>query len=121
MLLLLQLKTAYFSKLPTLLCSLAHVDEEIAREGAAKVVEAWNADPREEAHHRVTRRLMKLGSGFRKGLDLFIAGTPRIQLPHDVLFNLASFRFPACVETTVEAKHARVALANRSTNLYHDM
>eukprot|EP00972_Heterocapsa_arctica_P037835 5569566-Heterocapsa_arctica.AAC.1 len=94
-------------------CALAHVKEDVARDFAPKILEAWNQDPRQEVHHRLTWKLMRPGSFFREGLELFIAGTLRRDLPQPFLQQVASFRFPAAVETTIEEKHARVSMAKR--------
>ena len=113
MLLLLRLKTDYFKKLPWLFCGLAHVSEVVARDIARQIKEAWSLDPRREAHHRITWRLMQPGSSFSMGLDAFIEGASRSSLPVSVQLQIAVFRFPPIVETTIEEKHARVALARR--------
>ena len=114
MLLLLKLKTNYFEKLPWLFCALAHSDETIARNFASKIRLAWAADPRPEAHHRITADLMQAGI-FRESLDRFIDGASRVELPAEFRIKVAEFRFVPVVETTVEAKHARTSLARKAS------
>jgi hypothetical protein len=113
MLLLLKMKTDYLDKLPWLFAALAHFDEHIAREFARKIRLAWEADPRPEAHHRITAELM-MDKDFRENLDRFIAGTPRAQLSEAFRKKIAKWRFAAIVESTIEQKHARTSMARRA-------
>jgi hypothetical protein len=117
MLLLLKVKTAHVDKLPWLFCALAHTDEGIARSYGKLIKDAWSQDPRREAHHRITWSLMKPGSAFSQALDAFVAGAARSSLPVEFRMRIASFRFVAFVETTIEAKHARTSLARKAHHL----
>eukprot|EP00974_Lingulodinium_polyedra_P098992 9594161-Lingulodinium_polyedra.AAC.1 len=101
------MKTAYLQKLPWMFAALAHPDAAVAREWACKIKEAWLADPREDAHHRLTWKLMRPGSAFHVALDLFIAGADMDTLPFDFRQQVAAWRFIPCVETTIEEKHSR--------------
>lgn len=112
-----RLKTDYFRRLPWMLCALAHLDESIARAFAARCRTAWLRDPRREAHHRVTWRWMREGSNLRACLDRFIDGEHLQNLPAEFRMSVAMLRFPPCVETTIEAKHARVAVAKRAHHI----
>jgi hypothetical protein len=102
------LKTDFLKRLPVLFCGLAHWDEEVARRIAVAIAEAFDKDPRQEVHHRVTWKLMQPGHVFHIQLRLFASGTPRGKLAHAYRLQVSIFRFPSAVETTIEEKHARV-------------
>ena len=70
----LALKTTYLQQLPILFAGLEAVDEEEARSIAIRIKAAWDTDPREVVHHRVTWSLMKIGTTFAAELDKFIDG-----------------------------------------------
>lgn len=57
---------------------------------------------------------MQPNSLFATELGKFIDGTPRASLHESVRRQIAAFRFVSCAESTIEGKHAKVALANRS-------
>ena len=112
-LLRLRLKTSYLQKLPWMFAALAHPDAAVAREWAGKIKTAWLADPREDAHHRLTWKLMRPGSAFHEALDMLICGAAVDDLPIDFRWQIAAWRFTPCVETTIEEKHSRVAVCKR--------
>ena len=71
---LFDLKTDYMKRLPTLLFTLAHVDEAIARQYACIIKDAWLRDPRPQAHHRKTVAFVQKQWD---ALIAFIGGRPR--------------------------------------------
>ena len=116
MLLLLRMKTSYLQKLPWLLAGLAHTSEDTARGIACKILEQWNEDPRPQAHHRVTADLLQPGL-FLDSLRAFANGQEFCQMPRDFQLRVAMWRFVPVVETTIEEKHARVALSKKRHHL----
>ena len=109
----LKLTNSFLQRLPWLLSALAHYDEQVAMSFAGKILQQWRQDPRRESHHRITWRLLKPGSVFLWILETFAQGTPLSQLHAKFQSQVARYRFPACVETTIEEKHAKVTLAKR--------
>ena len=105
----LQSKLDFWSRLPWLLAGLAHTDEGKARLCASSALSTFDLDARESAHHRITWALLRPGK-FRAAIGSFVAGAPRFSMPDYVLNVIASFRFIPVVETTIEGKHAKVAL-----------
>ena len=105
----LQSKLDFWSRLPWLLAGLAHTDEGKARLCASNALSSFDLDARESAHHRITWALLRPGK-FRAAIDSVVAGAPRFSMPDYVLNVIASFRFIPVVETTIEGKHAKVAL-----------
>ena len=116
MLLLLRMKTAYLQKLPWLLAGLAHPDIQISREIGAKILQQWDLDPRPEAHHRITSRLLSPGA-FLDSLKAWVAGANFRDLSEEYQKHVASLRFTPIVETTIEEKHARVAMSKKRHHL----
>ena len=112
MLLLLRMKTSYMQKLPWLLAGLAHPCEATAREVARKCLEVWQEESRPEAHHRLTTKLFAPGV-FLDSLKAFADGAAFNALPQAFLKQVAVYRFVPVVETTIEEKHARVALSKK--------
>lgn len=109
---LLELKTSYWELLPWSLCGLAATDCEKARAVAAKVLRQWESDPRPEAHHWLTVRLMPR-EAFVADLRRLASGVAYDTLSLAFREQVAVFRFIPTVETTVEEKHARVAQARK--------
>ena len=68
----LQTKCDYWMRLPHMMCALALADEEQARICGQRVLEAFDADPRQAAHHRRTWKLLQPDSAFRAGLIEFV-------------------------------------------------
>ena len=112
MLLLLRMKTAYLQKLPWLLAGLAHTCEQTSREIGQRVLDQWAQDPRPEAHHRITSELLCPGP-FMDSLRKWVGGAELQDLSKTFLMHVAAWRFAPVVETAIEEKHARVALAKR--------
>lgn len=111
------MKCDYWLRLPWLLCGLAEADEAKARQIGARAVDAFERDPREEAHHRVTWALMRPGSDFRASLDYFVDGCARPDCgdtgrqKEEFLAQIARFAFFPTAETCIEAKHAKASMA----------
>ena len=112
-----QSKTAYLFVLPVFFCGLAQIDEEKALIIGRRIVDMFDRDPREQAHHRVTWALMKPGAHFRGELIKFNNGAIRRSLSNPFRKQISAFRLPSCVETTIEEKHARVALQKKAHHL----
>ena len=116
MLLLLRLKTSYLQKLPWLFVGLAHVCQQTSREIGAQILRQWELDPRPEAHHRITAKLLSPGS-FLESLKAWVEGANFDDLCEPFQRQVSAWRFTPIVETTIEEKHARVALSKRSRRL----
>ena len=116
MLLLLRMRTMYLRKLPWLLAGLAHPQEDVARRIAAEVLHEWQADPRPEAHHRISAMLLQPGQ-FMTSLQTFAEGASLCNLPLEFRERVASWRFIPVVETTIEEKHARVSLNRKKHHI----
>jgi hypothetical protein len=111
---LLRVKTAFWKSLPWLLVGLAHGDVEVARRLGRRAIELFDKDPRQEAHHRLTWHWLRPGP-LRTALTIFVGGDGLLSDGGSILVkNVARLRFVMVVETTVEAKHARVTAARRS-------
>jgi hypothetical protein len=113
----LRLKTDYMRRLPVLMLGLAHVCEEKARDICKLVIQSFNVDPRREAHDERTWKLLRPGSYFAEDMALFCNGASRSDLREASKKQVARFRFPSAVETTIEEKHARVAIARKAHHL----
>jgi hypothetical protein len=111
---LLKVKTAFWKLLPWILVGLGHGDLSVARETARSAIKQFERDPRREAHHRLTWFWMRPGH-LRNALEAFANGSMTV-LEVSVVFarQVARLRFVIVVETTIEAKHARVSLARRA-------
>ena len=117
MLLLLQTKTNYMKCLQFLFFGLAAISETDARTCAKLCVDAFEADPRQEAHSAVTWKLMKPGSWFHEELTQFIQGTLRSSCSVAFQIQIATWRFGSACETTIEAKHQRVSMSSKGKSL----
>ena len=105
----LKAKLGFYNRLPWYLFSLAHVSECVARQCAMHAVAMYSVDSRPGAHHRITEQLLRPGTPFRLCLDRFISGEARCTLPAEFVNVVASCRFVPVAETTIEAKHSKVA------------
>ena len=110
------MKTGYLQKVPWAFSGLAHTDENVAREMAMKILQQWEMDPRPQAHHRLTARLMGQ-ENFIGPLRSFKDGASLDSLCLEFQQQVACWRLVPIVETTIEAKHARVSLAKRRHHL----
>ena len=111
------LRVNFWRRLPWLLRCAAHANEDVARDCARRALSQFMVDPRQECHHRVTWEYLGPDSPTREAWDQFAAGSPRCSLPVGFLAALAVLRFVVTVETTIEAKHARVALERKSHHI----
>ena len=111
------IKIDTFKRLPTHLCGLAHAEEDIARACGKRCIEAFERDPRREAHDDRTLYWMRKDCHLRRQLELFVAGKPRDECSLEFLEEVAALYFVPCVETTIEEKHARVANTKRARHL----
>ena len=111
------IKTDSFIRLPTLLCGLAHAEEDTARQCGKRCIEAFDSDPREEAHDDRTLYWMREDCALRRELDQFVAGKPRDECSPEFIEEVAVLYFVPCAETTIEEKHARVANTKRARHL----
>lgn len=105
----LQMKLQFWTSLPWLLCGLAHTDESAARRCACSALEAFQQDPRKEAHHRITWQWLQPGSMLSAALRKFANGSLRSSLPMEFRRAIAALRFVPVNETTIEEKHASIA------------
>lgn len=106
---LLQLKTDFAKRLPFFFAILAHQSEEVARDGARRILDMLDREPDPSSHHRITAQLMSQ-DGFLAGVRGLAEGQLRESLAHGVLQTIAGFRFIPIAETTIEEKHSRLAL-----------
>ena len=106
-------KLDYWQHLPWHLAGIAHYDEEVARACARQCRNMFDADPREDSHHCLTFSLLQGGCDFRSALDEFCEGSARSDLSQLFLQVIAKFAFMPVVETTVESRHAKVALESQ--------
>ena len=116
MLLLLRMKTSYMQTLPWLFAGLAHTSQAAAQEVASKVLEQWRKDPRPQAHHRIAAKLMQ-NCDFVAALESYASGADFAALPADFQLQVSAFWFVPVVETTIEEKHARVAINKKRHHL----
>eukprot|EP00971_Amphidinium_carterae_P341654 6480569-Amphidinium_carterae.3 len=113
----LQTKLNYCEKLPWLIAGCSLCDESAARAIASKVIEQYECNPAAALQHRRTRALMRHDSDFRVNLDLFVTGTAREELSASFRSVLAEFRAMPIMETTIEGRHARIALGSAIHNI----
>ena len=112
---LFRIKTCLWRILPHICVGFAVLfhDIEQARQLGHAILEMFEQDPRMEAHHRITWKLLRPGSAFRVALEQFVQGTDPCELPIRFIFQVALFRYIPIAETTIEEKHARVALTQK--------
>ena len=103
-------KLDHWKRLPWRLAALGHHDESVARLNGAAALDMFAVDAREAAHHRLTWALLRPGCAFRLQLDNLLDGTPRAALSELYKQNVAAIAFAPIVETTIEGRHAKVAL-----------
>ena len=76
---LLHTKCDYWLRLPWVIAGAALVDESAARTCGHNALAAFQRDPRPPPiQDALTWRLLKDGAPFRRGLELFLSGTPEI-------------------------------------------
>ena len=86
-------RTDYLRRIPWLFTGLACVDETKARAVGEKAIAQLENDSSAEAHHRKTRRLMKLGSAFLNCLYRFVKDrVPRSELSMEFRYQVAVWR-----------------------------
>jgi hypothetical protein len=110
----LQTKTDWRLRLPWLLIGVAHTREDTARQCARQALEAFDADPRQAAQHRISWLWLNNASPLRECFQAFVDGAGRESLNPRFQSVLATMRFIPIVETTIEAKHAKVALQSQT-------
>ena len=107
---ILMAKLACMKTFPWSISILAHSDEDgVAKPGAARLRDEFRRDPRQDVHHPLTWALFRPGSFFSNGLDKFIEGAGRADLPYPVQVLIAVYKFPPCAETCIERKHWEVS------------
>ena len=84
---------------------------------ACRALQQFDQDPRQEVHHSKTFALLRPGTPFRRGLQQLVSGRELNQCDAGFLSEVASFRMVVSVETTIEAKHSRVAHAKKAHHL----
>ena len=104
---LLVLKTQPSRVLPGMLSGIAAVDHDRARACGRKIMAAIEDDPRSDAHHPRTVKLVWESQLFMTGLAEFVAGIPLPTLSREFRHERAKLRIASSVETEIEAKHAR--------------
>ena len=102
------LKMSNWLVLPWLLCILGHIDEEVARRGAQKIIELFEKCPVPEANHRLTL-LICLGL-VGEQLRLFAGGRPRASLP-ELYWWCCVLALLIVAERLIEAPHGGVKKA----------
>ena len=107
-----ELKLVPYTHLPGVFSVLGHATEDIARSGAARIIDMIGQDPRLKAHDTLTRTFIR--PGVRRGeLFNFARGRKPRHLRHQDFRNfIASKKFGSVIETDIEAKHARVSMAS---------
>ena len=106
----LQVKLDFWQRLPWLLCTQALLSESEARRFATRIIEDFAKDRRKDAHDVITWKWLGDDSPLKKSLQDFARGTTWEQLPANFHFERCKFRFTPTVETTMEAKHAAIAI-----------
>ena len=108
---ILRMKTSYWQKLPWLLCGLAIGEDSMSRKIGQRCLDQFDQDPRQEAHHRLTWSLLNPDSWFRAELLLYVLGASLLSMSAAFRTEVAKRRFVFVSETSVESKHAHVAIA----------
>lgn len=103
-------KLDWCKRLPWKLLGMAHHDQDVARQCAREAYEAFQRDPRQGCHHRITWAWLRPGSPLLAGLQSFIAGTDRSDLDEMFRVHVATSRFVLVSETSIEGKHAKVSM-----------
>ena len=106
---ILVLKNCYWKQLPWFFAILANGCEEVARQGAAKLIDMFEEDPTEAAHSPIIWALMKPSSDFRQEPQRFNHGAARRSLSTSFRKRLGVWKMMPVVGTTIEEKHARVS------------
>ena len=104
------LKLSVWQQLPWYLCILGHLDEEIARDGAVKIIAMWEAMPNVEANHRLTIMVCHPATELGCQLRAFSRGAARRSL---LAFNklCCSLLLVQVTERSVEAAHKDVHMS----------
>ena len=110
-------KFDFWQRLPWKICGLAHRSEEVARDLAREILQDFQIDARQEAHHPKTWALMCEGSAFREGLQQFLDGRPRWECGEAFTTHISICRLFPVAETTIEAKHAHVSLEGKKHHI----
>jgi hypothetical protein len=108
------LKMDSWSRLPWLLCGLASTKTQTQIDIAQRAIAQFDKDPRRSCHHRLTWAFLHPGGPLRSGLDWLARGAPLGECNSEFREAVAGLRMTIVVETTIEAKHARVSLARRT-------
>ena len=101
----LQVKLAFWKKLPYLLAGLAHMHETVARscaEQSAVMFDDASSGDAASLHHPTTLRFLV---DLRDDLDLFIQGSSRESLSEAFQHEVAMVRFWPVAERVIEATH----------------
>ena len=106
-------KLQYWQQLPWVFAGLAAASEEKTREIGARILVMWNTEPRRQARHRLTWKLLKPASKFILQLQAFVNGLARMECGVAFLEEVATCMLWPTAETTVEEKHGRVSTAKR--------
>ena len=100
--LLLTTKLDHWSRLPWVLCGLAHSDEGRARRLAGEIRAMLDNAPEADLHHRLTRRFLE--GAMRDELCRFADGTAFADLSLEFRAAVAPLRFIPVTETTIESR-----------------
>ena len=111
------MKIKFFKCLPWFIAIMAHACEDVARQGAVRVLELFEKDPRQESHDPITWALLRPGSFFRQGVEKFASGVRRRDLHVELLTTIGIFRFMPVSETTIERKHSTVSKPTKAGKL----
>eukprot|EP00969_Alexandrium_andersonii_P097976 4325299-Alexandrium_andersonii.AAC.1 len=107
---ILLLKLQHWQELPWVLCILAHSSSEVARAGAAQILQKYDEVPEAVCHHRLTHAFCSEGSALRAQLEQFRDGTD-LGFLGDLQRAVAQLRFIPVTERSVERPHSLVMRA----------
>ena len=103
----LTLKLQHWEELPWLLCILAHIDDDVARRGAARIIAKFDTLPIGVMHHRLTMLFCTPGFAPRRQLEMFASGASLSCLP-GLHAEVCKLRGIPLTERCVEAPHGAV-------------
>ena len=108
-------KMDWVLRLPWKLAVIAHHDHKIARTIGRRIVEEYDAMPNDlrAASHRVSARVLALGTEMRAQLEQFLAGTPMARLPA-LCREILVLKFICLAERYIEGTHSLVSRWLRS-------
>ena len=105
----LRLKLNHWTKIPHLLCGLAHTDPQVVSTIATLCLKQWSSAEEEGQHRLAVLYLSATQPSFRPYVEQLAAGTELKDLPTSFQLAVLRFRFVPIPERRIEEKHARLA------------